>query len=95
MNSFQSQDLQLRMLHMHVVNPHLSIFVIDEGESIAFPISLLAKVMATARDRSAVVMRRFQDGGDVTCNFDSDDDDEDDDNILHFDLRGCSVSIIQ
>ena len=80
---------------LSTVNPHLSIFVIDEGESMAFPISLLAKVMATARDRSAVVMRRFQDGGDVACNFDSNDDNEDDDNILHFDLRGFSVSIIK
>ena len=60
----------------------------------AFPISLLAKVMATTRDRSAVVMRRFQDGGDVACNFDSDDDDEDDDNILYFDLGGLASSVL-
>ena len=60
----------------------------------AFPISLLAKVMATARDWSAVVMRRFQDGGDVACNFNSDDDDKDDDNILHFDLGGPAAAAL-
>ncbi len=59
--------------------------------------SLLAKILATARDsRSAAMMRRFLlDTGDVACDFDSDDDDheeEDDDNILHFCLvptGGC------
>jgi hypothetical protein len=60
---------------------------------------LLAKIMATARDRSAAMMRRFLDGTDVACNFNSDDDDEDDDNILHFDVHGPrfqkSVSIMQ
>jgi hypothetical protein len=49
--------------------------------------SLLAKILATARDMSATLMRRFLDTGDVACDFDSDDDDEDDDNnILYFDL---------
>ena len=61
--------------------------------------SLLAKILATARDRSAAMMRRFLlDTGDVACEFDSDndddddDDEEDDDNILHFCLvptGGC------
>ena len=58
--------------------------------------------MATARDRSAVMMRHFLGaGGDVACDFDSDDNDENDDNILHFNVRGpqtgsgCLVSIIQ
>ena len=54
--------------------------------------SLLAKIMATARDRSAAMMRRFlESGGDVACDFDSDDDDDEDDNILHFDLRAPTV----
>lgn len=51
--------------------------------------SLLAKILATARDRSAAMMRRFLDTGDVACDFDSDGDDEDDDDgILYFDLCG-------
>ena len=53
--------------------------------------SLLAKIMATARDRSAAMMRRFLESGDVACDFDSDDDDDEDDNILHFDLRAPTV----
>ena len=56
--------------------------------------SLLAKIMVTAsRDRSAAMMRRFLDDGDVACNFDSNDDDKDDDHILHFDLRGPAASV--
>ena len=35
--------------------------------------SLLAKILATARDTSAAMMRRFLDTGDVACDFDSDD----------------------
>ena len=54
--------------------------------------------MATARDRSAAMMQRFLDGGDVACNFDSDDDDKDDhDNILglvHFDLFGVNHTLV-
>ena len=53
--------------------------------------SLLAEIMATARDRSAAMMRRFVESGEVACDFDSDDDDDEDDNILHFDLRAPTV----
>ena len=49
--------------------------------------------MATARDKSAAMMRRFLDGVDVACNFDSDDNDKDDDNILHFNLRGPAAAV--
>ena len=56
--------------------------------------SLLAKILATARDRSAAMMRRFLDGGDVAYDFDSDDEDEDDDDqILQFDLRGQAATV--
>jgi hypothetical protein len=58
--------------------------------------SLLAKILATARDRSAAMMRRFLDTGDVACDFDSDDDDDedDDDNILHFDLCRPAAAVM-
>jgi hypothetical protein len=63
--------------------------------------SLLAKILATARDRSAAMMRRFllDTAGDVACNFDSDDDDDDDDeddddNILHFDLCQPAAAVM-
>ena len=63
--------------------------------------SLLAKIMATARDRSAAMMRRFLDSGDIAYDFDSDDDDDDDDDdedddndILHFDLRGQAAAVL-
>ena len=48
--------------------------------------------MATTRDRSAVMMRRFLVGGVVAWHFGSDDD-EDDDNIVHFDLRGLAAAV--
>jgi hypothetical protein len=50
--------------------------------------------MATARDRSAAMMRRFLDGGDIACNFDSNDNNEDDDNILHFDLFVVNHTVV-
>jgi hypothetical protein len=55
--------------------------------------SLFWQNNGTARDRSAVMMRRFLDGGDVACDFDSNDDDKDDYNILHFDLRGPAAVV--
>ena len=59
-------------------------------------ISLLAKMMATARDRSSAMMQRFLEGGDVllACNFNSNDDDKDDDNILHYDLFGVNQTVV-
>jgi hypothetical protein len=60
----------------------------------AYPIPVLAKIMATARDRSAVMMGHFLVGGVIACNFGSDDnDDKDDDNIFHFNLRGPAAAV--
>ena len=49
--------------------------------------SLFSRIMAAARERSAVTMRRFLDGhGDFDSDDDDDDDEDDDDHILLFDL---------
>ena len=51
-------------------------------------------MMATARDRSAAMMQRCLEGGDVACNFNSNDDDMDDDNLLHYDLFGVKQTVV-